>query len=132
MARLGTGPGQRVMVFRGVLMAALLMAVGLMTFAASASAAVNITGTWSCCGGVSTSHAGDQTWVISDTNGTLTGQVNGPNGPGVANITGTDDDGDVTIVTTYPGTPAMGNQTYAATFKGTVAGNGESMSGTWK
>jgi hypothetical protein len=101
---------------------ALSVAVAVAIFTgASASGAIDLAGTWQCCGA---GGAAPQNFVITSGTGSLKGTANA-GGTQFATITGTLKGNKVTIVTTYTG------QSYVATFVGTVAGGGNTMSGTW-
>ncbi len=108
----------------------LLALTASLTFAVSAaSAASDITGTWTCCGTTSagTTQAGAQSWVITESgSGAVTGTGLAPGGSVFATITGSVSGTSVTIVTTY--TVDLG---YVATFTGTASANGSTISGSW-
>jgi hypothetical protein len=116
--RTGTDAGR----LRGRLLASLccLLAAAALANAAAAGAttAPSAAGTWSCCGA---GGAGEQTWTITESSGTLSGS-----GPGIGPIHGSISGTSVTIVTG----PYTSDPGYEATFVGTISG--ETMSGTWK
>jgi hypothetical protein len=82
------------------------------------------TETWNCCGA---GGAAAQVFRFNKNNGTLQGEAALPSGQVFAAITGSLDNKNITIITTYndfaPG--------YVATFIGTIAESGATMSGNW-
>ncbi len=89
---------------------------------ASAAGAINLAGTWQCCG---SGGAGPQVWTITSNGSKLGGHGDYPTGGQFAIITGSVTGNNVKVVTTYTGV------SYVATFVGTVASGGNTMSGTW-
>jgi hypothetical protein len=104
-----------------VLAAALAGAAGFGMSALAAIPHANISGTWSASGN---DGMAPQQWAITDSGGTLSGSASDGGAP-FSPITGTDNNGNVTIVTAYTGGG------YTATFTGTVSGGGTTMSGSW-
>jgi hypothetical protein len=114
------GRGRRRVVQAAVL--ALLLTMGWIVAAAAAdSQAIDLTGTWSCCGA---GGAASQTFSITDSGGSLSGSAS--DGEGVfASISGSVSGDSVRIVTTYTGS------SYVATFVGSVNGTDTEMGGNW-
>ena len=109
----------------------LALAASLMFGVSAASAAPNITGTWTCCGTTSTgtTQAGAQVFAITESgSGALSGSGLTPSGSVFSTITGSVSGSTATIVTTYNMSDDPG---YVATFTGTISADGSTMSGSW-
>ncbi|MGO9793997.1 MAG: hypothetical protein ACLP8S_32115 [Solirubrobacteraceae bacterium] len=109
----------------------LALAASLMFGVSAASAAPNITGTWTCCGTTSTgtTQAGAQVFAITESDsGALSGSGLTPTGSVFSTITGSVSGSTATIVTTYNMNDDPG---YVATFTGTISADGSTMSGSW-
>lgn len=104
--------------FGGVVAIAIAIVFGV---SGSASAASDLSGTWTCCG------AGGAAAQIFEISSGVSGVAKLPGGQVFATITGSGGGGKVTIVTTYnsfaPG--------YVATFVGTLSKDGSTITGSW-
>ena len=106
-----------------------LLALAVTAFAllgsVPASAAVDIAGTWRCCGA---GGASPQNWLITSGTGSLHGTAELPSGQKFATISGSITGNGVHLVLTYLKSFSAG---YVATFNGTVSPDGNTMSGPW-